>query len=86
MSITLTDDGLFLLGEAKVKLAQLPAKLKARGATPATLIRVRVPLDVPEATLKAISGKMVSEGLWKVMFVKPKQAVSFVDPRAGKKP
>ena len=83
MSISFAADNMFTVAGTKVPLAKLPAKLKSAGAAGNTEILISVGDDTPQATLNAIAGKLRAEGFGRIMFTKPRRAVSTVSGSPG---
>jgi biopolymer transport protein ExbD len=79
MTVALMPDGTFTVGGKAAKLAKLPARLKAAGATGQTVIVVAIGDDTPQATLAAIAGKLRAEGLARMVFVRPRRADAWSD-------
>lgn len=75
---TLTADKKFLVQGEETTLAKLPARLKSAGATRATTVRIAVEKNTPEVTMKAIMGKLRSEGYTRIVFTRPRHAESGV--------
>jgi hypothetical protein len=76
--ITLLQNGEFAVGEAKLKLADVPPKLKALRIPPTTMIRIAVPAGTSTNALKAIAGKLASSGYRMVLFTPPKRVEAYV--------
>lgn len=85
-NITLLDNGMFQVGDATVKLGQLTDKLKSLRIPANAPIRIALTGDAPETTLRAIGGKLASNGYRRFMFVKPRHAESFTDSKTGRAP
>lgn len=86
VEITLTADKRFLVHGEETTLGKLPARLKAAGATKSTAIFVAVDKSTPAVTMKAIAGKLKSEGYTRVVFTRPRHAEASVSSNAPSLP
>ena len=86
IEISLTTSNKFLVHGEETTLGKLPARLKAAGATRSTAIMVAVANTTPAATMKAITGKLKSEGYARVLFTRPRHAEASVASNAPSLP
>ena len=86
IDVSITDGQKFLVLGEETTLAKLPAKLKAAGATEVTTVRVAVEKNTPEVTMKAIAGKLSSEGYRRILFTRPRHAEAIVASNAPSLP
>jgi hypothetical protein len=82
IEVTLTANKKFLVYGEETTLSKLPSKLKSAGATQNTAVRVAIGNGTPAATLKAIAGKLSSEGYRRVMFALPRHAEASIASNA----
>ncbi len=75
-----------IVGDRSVPLAELPAALKAEGATSRTEIAVSVPADASQTAMAAIGSKLATAGFRRIVFMRPRHASASVDDRRTPSP
>jgi len=76
--LTLSDEGVLLVNDVRVKLPDLPKKLKSLGVKPDTVLVIAVPQDASTSTLTTISKELATKGYKRFTFIRPRKAVAFV--------
>jgi len=77
-TVTLRESGRLYVGDSHTGLAGMVRQLKADGATRQTRITVEIPHNIAPETLQSISRQLASAGFRRIIFIKPRRAVSEV--------
>lgn len=80
--LSLSEEGVLIVDAARVKLSDLPGKLKSLGVKPETVLLITVPEATSSNTLKTITTELGTKGYRRLMFTKPRHAVAIVGTNA----
>ncbi len=85
-TVTLMESGRVYVGQTHTGLAGMARQLKANGCTRQSRITIEIPQDTSPAVMQEISRHLATGGFHRIIFVKPRRAISEVgeDPMVNR--